>query len=143
VLPGRKKIKVNRKIAELTAANRFDMITGMLNFSMLVAAAPAPGASQNSFMAFLPMILIFAIFYFILIAPMRKRQKKTQAMLAQLKKGDQVITNGGIYGRIAATDESTSSVILQISDQVKIKVARSAIAGMQGGEPVETSVEPK
>ena len=74
---------------------------------------------------------------------MRKRQKKTQAMLAQLKKGDQVITNGGIYGRIAATDESTNSVILQISDQVKIKVARSAIAGMQGGEPVETSVEPK
>src|SRR5258707_14965646 len=119
------------------------MIVRMFNFTMLLAAAPASGTPQNSFMAFLPMILIFAIFYFILIAPMRKRQKKTQAMLAQLKKGDQIITNGGIYGRIAATDESTNSVILQIADQVKIKVARSAIAGMQGGEPVETSVEPK
>ena len=119
------------------------MIARMFNFTMLLAAAPAAGTPQNSFMAFLPMILIFAIFYFILIAPMRKRQKKTQAMLAQLKKGDQVITNGGIYGRIAATDESTNSVILQIADQVKIKVARSAIAGMQGGEPVDTSVEPK
>lgn len=121
------------------------MIAGMFDSSMFLAVAPAPGTGspQSSFMAFLPMILIFAIFYFILIAPMRKRQKKTQAMLAQLKKGDQVITNGGIYGRIAAIDESTNSVILQVSDQVKIKVARSAIAGMQGGEPVETSVEPK
>jgi len=108
----------------------------------LLAAAPAT-QQPNALLSFLPMILIFGIFYFILIAPMRKRQKKTQAMLAQLKKGDQIITNGGIYGRIAATDESTNSVILQISDQVKIKVARSAIAGMQGGEPVETSVEPK
>jgi preprotein translocase subunit YajC len=103
------------------------------------AAAPAP---QNSLIGFLPMIVIFAIFYFLLIAPMRKRQKKTQAMLAQLKKGDAVITNGGIYGRIAALDESTNTVILQISDQVKIKVARSAIAGMQS-EPAEAAIEAK
>ena len=107
----------------------------------LADAAPAP-APQNSLIGFLPMIVIFAIFYFLLIAPMRKRQKKTQAMLAQLKKGDAVITNGGIYGRIAALDESTNTVILQISDQVKIKVARSAIAGMQS-EPAEAVIEAK
>jgi preprotein translocase subunit YajC len=53
-------------------------------------------------------------------------------MLAQLKKGDAVITNGGIYGRIAAIDDATATVILQVSDQVKIKIARSALAGLQG-----------
>jgi preprotein translocase subunit YajC len=109
----------------------------------LLAAAPAPGTpAPNALVSFLPMILIFGIFYFILIAPMRKRQKKTQQMLSQLKKGDQVITNGGIYGRIAAIDDSTNTVILQVSDQVKIKVARSALAGLQG-QPVETTLEPK
>jgi preprotein translocase subunit YajC len=106
---------------------------------LLAAAQPAP---QSGLVAFLPMIAIFAIFYFILIAPMRKRQKKTQAMLAALKKGDAVITSGGIYGRIAAIDESTSAVILQVTDQVKIKIARNAVAGLQG-QPVETTLENK
>lgn len=112
-------------------------------FALAMAPAAAPAAApQNSLIGFLPMIVIFAIFYFLLIAPMRKRQKKTQAMLSQLKKGDAVITNGGIYGRIAALDESTNTVILQISDQVKVKVARSAIAGMQS-EPGEAAIEAK
>jgi len=110
---------------------------------MLGFAAPAAGPGpQSTFAAFLPMILIFGIFYFILIAPMRKRQKKTQAMLTQLKKGDAVITNGGIYGRISALDDTTNTVILQIADQVKVKISRSAVAGLQG-QPVEPSVEPK
>ena len=115
----------------------------MNNLLTLAAAADSAAAPpQNSLLGFLPMIAIFAIFYFLLIAPMRKRQKKTQAMLAQLKKGDAVITSGGIYGRIAALDDSTNSVILQISDQVKVKVARSAIAGLQG-EPGEAAIETK
>ncbi len=109
---------------------------------ILIAAAPATAQSPNALVSFLPMILIFGIFYFILIAPMRKRQKKTQQMLAQLKKGDAVITNGGIYGRIAAIDDATATVILQVSDQVKIKIARSALAGLQG-TPVEIPSENK
>ena len=110
---------------------------------LVAAAAPAAAPpAPNALVSFLPMILIFGIFYFILIAPMRKRQKKTQQMLAQLKKGDAVITNGGIYGRIAAIDDATNTVILQISDQVKIKIARSALAGLQG-TPVEISSENK
>lgn len=88
-------------------------------------------------MQFLPMIFIFVIFYFLLIAPMRKKQKKTQEMLSKLKKGDEVITSGGIFGRITAIDEERAFVILQISDSTKIKVARSAIAGM-AGEPEAT-----
>ena len=89
-------------------------------------------------MQFLPMIFIFVIFYFLLIAPMRKKQKKTQEMLSKLKKGDEVITSGGIFGRITALDEERGFVILQIGDNTKIKVLRSAIQGLVG-EPEATS----
>ncbi len=91
-------------------------------------------------MQFLPMIFIFVIFYFLLIAPMRKKQKKTQEMLSKLKKGDEVITGGGIYGRITAMDDERGFVILQVADNTKIKVTRAAIAGLAGGaEPEVTS----
>ena len=78
-----------------------------------------------------PLLAFFAIFYFLLIMPAQKRQKKTAEMLAALKVGDKVVTNGGIYGTVVGLDEKDSAVQLRIADQVKIKVARSAIAGMQ------------
>ncbi len=87
---------------------------------------------------FLPMIFIFVVFYFLLIAPMRKKQKRQQQMLSQLKRGDEVVTSSGILGRIAALDEATGIVVLQISDNVKVKVLRNAIAG-PAGEPEATS----
>ena len=89
-------------------------------------------------MQFLPMIFIFVIFYFLLIAPMRKKQKKTQEMLSKLKKGDEIVTGGGIFGRITALDEERGVVILQISDNTKIKVLRNSIAGL-AGEPQATT----
>jgi preprotein translocase subunit YajC len=94
----------------------------------LLQNAPAPAA--NPLVQFAPMIFIFVIFYFLLIAPMRRKQKKTQEMLATLKKGDEVITGAGIFGRIAALDEERGFVVLQIADNVKIKVLRSAVAGL-------------
>ena len=105
----------------------------------LLQTAPAgPGGAAGGLMQFLPMIFIFVIFYFLLIAPMRKKQKKTQEMLSKLKKGDEVITGGGIFGRITALDEERGFVILQISDNTKIKVLRSAVAGL-AGEPETTT----
>jgi preprotein translocase subunit YajC len=94
----------------------------------LLQSAPQPGPG-GGLIQFLPMVFIFVIFYFLLIAPMRKKQKRQQQMLSQLKKGDEVVTSGGIFGRIAAFDETHGAVILQIGDNVKIKVLRSAIAG--------------
>lgn len=91
----------------------------------ILAFADAP---PGGFGQFLPLILVFVIFYFLVIAPMRKRQKQLQTMVEALKKGDKVVTNGGIYGEVAAVD--TSTLILKIADNVKIKVARSAIAGL-------------
>ena len=94
----------------------------------LLQASPAQGPS--GLLQFAPMIFIFVIFYFLLIAPMRKKQKRTQQMLSQLKKGDEVVTSGGIFGRIAALDEERGFVVLEISTNVKIKVLRSAIGGL-------------
>ena len=90
--------------------------------------AAAPGWTS-----LLPLILVFGIFYFLMIAPMRKRQKAHQAMLGALKKGDKVITNGGVYGEIAALEDTF--VLLKIADDVRIKVARHAISGLEGEEP--------
>jgi preprotein translocase subunit YajC len=87
-------------------------------------------ASQPSgFTLFLPLILIMGIFYVLMILPAQRRQKKVAAMLRNLKNGDKVITNGGIYGTIVGLEED--SVQLRIADQVKIKISRSAISGLQ------------
>jgi preprotein translocase subunit YajC len=112
------------------------MMRAMLDLFQTQPATPGGGL-----LAFAPMIFVFVIFYFLLIAPMRKKQKKSREMLSKLKKGDEVVTGGGIFGRIAALDEERGFVVLQISDNVKIKVLRSAIAGLAGeGEaPAPTS----
>jgi preprotein translocase subunit YajC len=107
------------------------------------AVLPAGAPAQNQILGFLPMIAVIAIFYLIVFAPMRKRQKKVQAMLSQLKKGDEVITNGGIYGRVSAVDESNQTVILQVADSVKIKISRNAIAALQGDPKAAEALEAK
>jgi preprotein translocase subunit YajC len=87
-------------------------------------------SSQGSGLTlFLPLILIMVIFYFLMILPAQRRQKKVAEMLKNLKNGDKVITNGGIYGTIVGIE--SDSVQLRVSDQVKIKVARSAVSGLQ------------
>jgi preprotein translocase subunit YajC len=102
----------------------------------LLQAAPAPG--MGGLMQFAPMIFIFIIFYFLLIAPMRKKQKKVQEMLANLKKGDEVVTTGGIFGRIAAIDDERGFVVLEISSNVKVKAQRGAIASL-AADPEKTA----
>jgi len=90
-----------------------------------VAQSPA----GNGLIAFLPLAIIMVIFYVLLILPAQRRQKKTQSMLNELKTGDKVVTNGGLYGTIVSLDGD--SLQLRIADQVKVKVARSAVAGLQ------------
>ena len=81
---------------------------------------------------FLPMLIVMGIFYVMLILPQQRQRKKTQAMLAALKNGDKVVTTGGIYGTVNGIDGDT--VILKIADQVKIRIARSAIAQVEAPE---------
>jgi len=96
--------------------------------ALVMQAQSQPGG----FALFLPLILIMVIFYFLMIMPAQRRQKKVAEMLKELKTGDKVITNGGIYGTIAGLE--VDSVQLRIAEQVKIKVSRNAIAGLQTDE---------
>jgi len=80
----------------------------------------------------LPILAIGLVFYFIVIAPANKQRRKTQDMLSSLKKGDRVVTTGGIYGTIQGVEAEV--VYLKISENVKVKVARSAVSGVLTGE---------
>ncbi len=95
------------------------------------------GAAQGSagWVSLVPLVLVFAVFYFIVMVPARKQQKKKEAMIAALKKGDRVVTTGGIYGTIAGVEDKT--VLLKVSENVKIRVAKSAIAGLAGPSAIE------
>ena len=88
-------------------------------------------------MSAIPFVLVLGIFYFVILLPMKKKQAKVQEFLDALKVGDRVVTTGGIYGQVTRLGEV--SVQLQIADKVRIEVAKAAIGGYQGQEPV---VEP-
>ncbi|KPA12349.1 YajC [Candidatus Magnetomorum sp. HK-1] len=87
----------------------------------------AAGGQANGFTALLPMIIIFAIFYFLLIRPQQKKAKEHRAMIDSLKKGDRVITSGGIYGRVTANNDP-ETVTLEIADRVRVKCVRSNVS---------------
>jgi len=84
------------------------------------------GGAMGGIMSFLPFIAIIAIFYFLIIRPQNKKQKETQKMLAALKKGDKIVTIGGIHGVIQNVREST--VIVKVDDGIKLEFSRSAIS---------------
>jgi len=107
-------------------------ILASANLALALLAQSQPGGIA----LFLPLILIMVIFYFLMILPAQRRQKKVTEMLTALKNGDKVITNGGIYGTIVGLEGDT--VQLRIAEQVKMKVARNAIAGLQSEPPKES-----
>ena len=105
----------------------------VLNHLLLAMGTPAQGA-PSAWVQLMPFALVLAIFYFVILLPMKRKQQKVQTFLAALKTGDRVVTSGGMYGTITrATDQS---VQLQVADKVRIQVSRNAIVGYQGQEPV-------
>ena len=108
---------------------------GVMCSGTLLLLAQA-SAQPSGIALFLPLILIMVIFYFLMIMPAQRRQKKVAEMLRSLKTGDKVITNGEIYGTIVGLDDD--AVQLRIAEQVKVKVSRAAIAGLQAEPPKET-----
>jgi preprotein translocase subunit YajC len=81
-------------------------------------------------MSFLPILLIFGIFYFLLFLPMQKQRKQTQKMLSSLQNGQTVVTSGGIVGTIVAIDGDDTLVLRVKPDNIKIQVARSAVSSL-------------
>ncbi len=105
-----------------------------MGWTLLQQLAFAEGASAPSpFVQLVPILLIFGIFYFLLLAPMRKRQKAHAKLISELKRGDRVVTNGGLIGEIAAVEEKV--IHLKLADNVKVRVLRTAVAGLEGEPP--------
>lgn len=88
----------------------------------------AGDAAAGGFAPFIPMILIFVVFYFLLIRPQQKKAKAHQEMINNLKKGDRVITSGGMYGLVTNLDEGTAT--LEIAEKVRVKVTRGSISAL-------------
>jgi preprotein translocase subunit YajC len=109
-------------------------MTTLMHRTLTVVAMAAPNDNSSPWAVFLPMLLMLAIVYFVLLLPMRRRQKKVQQFLEALKVGDRVVTNGGIYGTIMKIADRT--VKLQVADKVNIEISKAAIAGLQGQDPV-------
>ncbi len=90
----------------------------------------AAGGSPLSML--LPFVLIFAVFYFIVIMPAKKQQKKKDAMIAGLKKGDRIVTGGGIHGTVATVEDQ--SLLVKVAENTKIRISKSAVAGLVGSD---------
>jgi len=99
--------------------------------SVAYAADAVEGAPQvNPLVQFMPIILMFVIFYFLLIRPQQKKQKELQSMIAGIKKGDKVVTTGGVLGTVSSIQDDY--VVLTVGDSdTKLEVLKSAIAGLR------------
>jgi preprotein translocase subunit YajC len=100
----------------------------------LLAMAAPPDQAMSPWVQLIPFALVLGIFYFVILLPMKRRQKKVQEFLDALKVGDRVVTTGGIFG--AVTKISEQSIQLQIAPNVRVDVSRAAIVGYQGQAPV-------
>lgn len=93
-----------------------------------ILLVPSRGEQQSFLPTLILIALMFVIFYFLLIAPARKKQKRLQEMINNLKNGDRVVTTGGIYGTVVGISDNV--IQLRIAEKVKIDVSKSAIAGL-------------
>ncbi len=113
-----------------------------MSFIPFLTAGAAQAAGPTSLAgSFIPLLLIIVIFYFFLIRPQNKKQKETQKMLSALKKGDKVITIGGIHGVVSQVKENT--VVIKVDDSCKIEFNRTAISTVLTDKPAEPEVKEK
>ena len=106
---------------------------GLVSNAFAMAGQPGGGKEGGSLVGLLlPMVIVFAIFYLLLIRPQQKQQKKVKAMLETLQKGDDIITRGGIHGKIFGIADNI--VTLEVADNVKIKINREHIGVVKGKE---------
>jgi len=99
------------------------------------AAKPA-GGLLDQMGGILPLILIFVVFWFLLIRPQQKRMKEHKALIAAIKKGDEILTTGGIVGKITKSNDTSPTVEVEIADGVRVNIARAQIAGLWNPNPM-------
>ncbi|TWI77476.1 protein translocase subunit yajC [Desulfobotulus alkaliphilus] len=107
----------------------------MIGVAYAMGDAGAQGGGGGGFIQLVPLILMFVIFYFLLIRPQQKKAKEHRELIGNLKKGDRIITSGGIYGTVTSLDDNTLTI--EIADKVRVKMVRANVAGLSaksGGE---------
>ena len=109
----------------------------MVPLEVIFAMSQPAGGESNTLYSLAPIILIIVIFYFLLIRPQQKRQKEHQGMINELKKGDNVITAGGIHGTVTGVADNIATV--EIANNTRIKVTKSSIAAVKKeGQPINS-----
>lgn len=101
----------------------------MVKASLAWAQGTSGSGGASVLFSLVPFVLIFVLFYFLLILPQQKRQKKLREMLASLKKGDKVVTSSGVWGTV--TNLGKDTVTLQVADNTKLKIQRESIARLR------------
>jgi preprotein translocase subunit YajC len=102
--------------------------------ALMLFAPPTGGQTPNPFIQLVPLVLIFVVFYFFMIRPQQKKQKDRESLLDTIKRGDRVVTIGGIHGTVAGIESDKKTVLVQVADNVKIKFERTAIANIEKQE---------
>jgi len=105
-----------------------------LGFPVVWAMGTPGQGAPSAWVQLMPFVLVVGIFYFVILLPMKRRQQKVQTFLAALKVGDRIVTSGGLYGTI--TRLSDASIQVQVANNVRVEMSRSAVVGYQGQEPV-------
>ncbi|PYQ47621.1 MAG: preprotein translocase subunit YajC [Acidobacteria bacterium] len=102
---------------------------------ILLALASSPSGEPPTFVGLIPVVLIVGIFYFLVVMPMKSKQKKLEDLIKGLKSGDKVIINPGIFGTIVGIEEEAFQV--RVDDKTKLKVLKTAVSGLQGAPQTE------
>lgn len=117
----------------------FDLINSAFAQEALDAAAKQP----SPWTSMIPLVLIMVVFYFLLIRPQQKKMKEHQLMVKAIGKGDQVVTTGGIFGEIIKAADEAGVIILQIADNVQIRVRQEMVSEVVKSTPAKAIAEPK
>lgn len=123
------------------------MVIGMFEFLLNAAyaqdAITPTGGSSNFLMQIAPLLPMFVIFYFFFIRPQRKRSLQHQQLIGGLKKGDQIVTSGGIIAFVVKNSESDPYIIAEITEKMRVKLTRDSVTGLFGGEQADSVKAPK
>jgi len=100
----------------------------LLTVCNILLMAPPQGQNQSPLSSFLPLILVGVVFYFFMIRPQMKKAKEQKAFRAGLKKGDKIVTIGGIHGKIVELEETSESMLIEVDSNVKLRIEKSAVS---------------
>jgi preprotein translocase subunit YajC len=110
----------------------------MIDVAYAMGPPGAQGGQSSALMGFIPMILIFVVFYLLLIRPQQKKAKEHKALLENIKKGDTIVTQGGLYGKVVNVQDQILTV--EIAPKIHVRVSRSHVAGLGGStSSIETN----